>query len=223
MTQSYDHKGVTITPLPGGFYELQHASLEEPVRERGKEKAEQRADDIIAGLPPVDSEGHIAPQGALPDDLTLPDPDLDQEPVAAPVDMAAVMEQMAKMQAHIEQLSAAGVRTVAETEGSQHIPVVAPARYVGEMAAADRKRIEKAGHKILKIILEENESIPPTGLFIGHNGKSYVIQPGIPVDVPDFLVSVLDDAVMSAPIVNSDNKKVVGYRDRLKYAYRRVE
>ncbi len=217
MTQTYEHKGVKITPLPGGYYELNHSSLKEPERERGKEKAEQRADEIAAAAASVDPDAHIT-QGDLPDDV----PQLEPEQQSG-ADMTAVMEQLKKMQAHIDELSAAGVRTVGQTEGEAREPLVAPNKYAGEMSKDDRKKLEKQGHKVIKIILEENETIPPTGLFIGHNGRSYMIQPGVPVDVPDFLVGVLDNAVTSAPIVNSETKKVIGYRDRLKYAYRRVE
>lgn len=221
MTDTYDHKGVTIAPQPGGFYELSHPSLSEPIRERGKEKAEQRADEIAAANPGVDPEGHIPPQNELPEAPP-------EAPPAPPPGDAALMQQMMQqmqaMQARIEELTAAGVQTV-RTEGDDTVDATlgAPLQYTGKMSSAARKLLEKQGHKVLKIVLEENENIPPTGLFLGHNGRGYMIQPGVPVDVPDFLVGVLNDAITSAPIVNPDTKKVVGYRDRLKYPYRQVE
>jgi hypothetical protein len=72
----------------------------------------------------------------------------------------------------------------------------------------------------VKIILEESEHIPPTGLFLGHNGASFVIQPGVPVSVPKEIITILDDAVMSSPITEPGTQNVIGYRDRMKYPYR---
>lgn len=76
--------------------------------------------------------------------------------------------------------------------------------------------------KRVKILLEENDDIPPTGLPLGHNGTSYVIVPGEPVEVPEFLLDILDSAVMSGPQVDPQTRRVIGYRDRLRFPYRRL-
>lgn len=102
------------------------------------------------------------------------------------------------------------------------IPLEAPRTYSGQMDPKVKKAFEAAGIKVQTIVLEENETIPPTGLFVGHNGRSYMIVPGEEVDVPDFLLNVLNDAVMSAPVVDSKTQKVLGYRNRSKYPYRLV-
>jgi hypothetical protein len=116
------------------------------------------------------------------------------------------------------------VTTVQATQAPpvDQVPHSIPRSFEGEMDAKTKKALKDAGISTSTIVLEENESIPPTGLFIGHNGRSYVIKPGEKVDVPDFLIGVLDDAVMSAPITDSSTQKVLGYRDRSKYPYRRV-
>lgn len=75
--------------------------------------------------------------------------------------------------------------------------------------------------RTVKIVLEENEDIPPTGLFIGHNGRSYLICCGAEVDVPLGVLGILDDAIVSVPIRDSGNR-VVGTRQRRRFNYRRV-
>ena len=79
-------------------------------------------------------------------------------------------------------------------------------------------KAEKAERKI-RIMLEDNDEIPPGGQFIQVNGRSFLLQAGVEVDVPTCVCDVLDHAVMSVPILDS-MKSVIGYRDRLRFPYR---
>lgn len=72
------------------------------------------------------------------------------------------------------------------------------------------------------IILEDNDDIPPTGLMVGHNGTSYLIVPGEPVHVPNFIIEILENAVTSHPVTDRNTKRVVGHRSRMRFPYRRV-
>jgi hypothetical protein len=72
----------------------------------------------------------------------------------------------------------------------------------------------------VRIVLEENDAIPPTGLFLAHNGKTFLLRPGEEVNVPEYLIQILDHAVMSTPVVDQDSGQVTGYRDRMRYPYR---
>lgn len=74
----------------------------------------------------------------------------------------------------------------------------------------------------VKIVLEENDDIPPTGLFLGLNGRGYLIRPGEEVSVPLGVKEILDHAVMSSPQIDPATKQVIGYRDRMRYPYRLV-
>lgn len=71
-----------------------------------------------------------------------------------------------------------------------------------------------------KIILEHNDEIPPTGLFVAVNGVGYNIVPGKEVDVPIPVIAVLDNAVRSRPVV--EEGRIVGYQDSLRFSYRNV-
>lgn len=77
--------------------------------------------------------------------------------------------------------------------------------------------------KRVTIVLEENDSIPPTGQFIGVNGKGYLLRPGERASVPEAILEVLDNAVTSTPVVDNYSKRVVGYRPKLRYPYRIVD
>jgi hypothetical protein len=75
--------------------------------------------------------------------------------------------------------------------------------------------------KRVRIILEENDNIPPTGQFFGVQGKGYVLRAGEEADVPISIIGILNTAVMSVP-VKDQGDRVMGYRDRLRFPYRVV-
>lgn len=76
--------------------------------------------------------------------------------------------------------------------------------------------------KRVRIILEDNPNIPPTGQFFGVNGRSYILRSGVPANVPPELIDVLDHAIESAPIVDPITLKVIGQRQKHRYPYRRL-
>jgi hypothetical protein len=201
MSSTYLYKGYTVDHLGGGYYRVTGPGVGEPEQLRGKEAAEARVDQLV---------------GASAED---PESVIPEQP-----DLAAAFAQ-AQAPADEPEEEAPSVTTVQMTEGIEpgRIPTgKVPNRFTGTLDKKQIKALEKVGVTTTRIILEESESIPPTGLFVGHNGRGYMIMPGEPVDVPDFLLGVLDDAVMSTPIVDSHTKKVLGYRNRSKYPYRRI-
>lgn len=74
----------------------------------------------------------------------------------------------------------------------------------------------------VRIILEENDNIPPNGLYLGLNGRGYLLRPGEEVNVPLGVIDILDHAIMSSPVVDPTTRQVVGHRNRMRYSYRRV-
>lgn len=120
----------------------------------------------------------------------------------------------------------------AETAGSlPQIPAPPPAAPVAKskQAAKSKQTVQKqvsAGEIItaaqterVNIVLEENDNIPPTGLFIGINGRSYQLVAGEEVSVPVEVLNVLDDAVEDVPRVDG-NRNVVDYRRKMRFPYR---
>lgn len=237
MSDAYEISGVKITPTGGGWYELTHNSLAEPEKVQGKETADARAAAIAKA---AEEGGSIPPQGDLPAapvDLSgakTDDQIADEKAASAKADadrakddeIAALKAKLAETEADRTKLQDAVAKvTTVVAEGApadNQVPLSVPREFSGQMDSKTKTALGKMGVNVTTIVLEESEHIPPTGLFIGHNGRSYMISPGEPVDVPDFLLGVLDDAVMSAPVTDSKTQKVLGYRNRSKYPYRRV-
>jgi hypothetical protein len=84
------------------------------------------------------------------------------------------------------------------------------------------KRKAPTRPETVRLILEENEEIPPTGLFVGLNGRGYLIRPGEEVTVPYGVAEILEHAVTSVPQMDPQTRQVVGYRDRMRYSFRRL-
>lgn len=87
-----------------------------------------------------------------------------------------------------------------------------------------RKRVvaESDENKRIKIILEENENIPPTGQFFGLNGTGYLLRAGEIAEVPQGIVDILDHAVQMVPVVDPITKQPVDHRPKHRFAYRVV-
>lgn len=85
----------------------------------------------------------------------------------------------------------------------------------------DGYEVNAFGERMFTIILEESDGIPPTGQFVGINGRSYVIRPGEEVTVPESVLEVLNDAVASVPRTDG-NGNVVDYRDKQRLPYRLI-
>lgn len=94
-----------------------------------------------------------------------------------------------------------------------------PAKKAKKPAKAPTTTAKSLG--LTKIILEENDDIPPTGLFLGVNGRGYLVATGVEVDVNASVLDVLNNAIMDAPQLNA-KQQVVGYRPRMRYPYRVV-
>ena len=94
-----------------------------------------------------------------------------------------------------------------------------------EVESKPRGRTKRAAKGIPDrtwILVEENDDIPPTGLYVGHNGTGYLIRAGEPVSVPTFLLGVLDAAVATVPVTDPTTRRIIGHRERMRFPYRKV-
>lgn len=96
-------------------------------------------------------------------------------------------------------------------------PAEAAPAPVAPLATVGGKQVEYK-----RIILEESENIPPTGLPVSVNGRAYIVQPGVEVNVPLGVLDVLRNAVVSMPVVSDQTKQVISYRDRMQYPFREL-
>ena len=195
MADNYMIGDVTVDPQGGGYYDLTTAAGAKH-RVRGKQAAEETARSLAT--PKGDAEAVMPVQ-----------PPFD-EAVAATTVPPTIQTTTVRIDESIP-------------APATHIPVgQVPNQFTGVMPEDVRGRLAQLGVTTSRVVLEESDSIPPTGLFVAHNGRSYMIRPGEEVDVPDFILEVLNNAVMSTPNVDPVTKRVLGYRSRSKYPYRRV-
>jgi hypothetical protein len=90
--------------------------------------------------------------------------------------------------------------------------------------AALQPRIKPIGlGQTIKIRIEENDNIPPTGLFVGHNGTGYLIRAGEEVNVPIGVKGILDDAIEYVSIIDPGTRRVVGTRRKLRFPYQVIQ
>jgi hypothetical protein len=76
--------------------------------------------------------------------------------------------------------------------------------------------------KTVRIILDDNENIPPTGQFFGLNGQSFLLKANVEADVPIGIIDILDNAVESKAIIDPLTRRVVGHTQKRRYSYQRV-
>lgn len=74
----------------------------------------------------------------------------------------------------------------------------------------------------VRIILEKNDGIPPTGQFFGANGIGTMLRPGVPADVLPSIINILDTSIMSTPVIDPMTLQVIGFEERLRFPYRIV-
>jgi hypothetical protein len=102
------------------------------------------------------------------------------------------------------------------------VPLESPQKRAARTRAANKAiKAVMSGKspETVRIQLEETDNMSPTGQFFGLNGVPYNLRPGEPAVVPVGLLNILNDAVMSVPIMNAD-QSVGGYKDRLRFPYR---
>lgn len=93
-----------------------------------------------------------------------------------------------------------------------------PVALKGAQGSLERSRPSMPPGRV-KITLEENDNIPPTGQFFGINGASFMLRPGVEVSVPAGIVDILDNAIMSVPVKDPNTLQVIGYRNKRRYPY----
>lgn len=101
--------------------------------------------------------------------------------------------------------------------------ILSPLEHIASNLVADdtpAAPLPDATERRVRIILEENDQIPPSGQFFGVQGKGYVLRPGEVADVPLSIIGILNTAVASSPVLDSATSRVIGYRDRLRFPYR---
>jgi hypothetical protein len=201
---------VTVQANGGGVYELSSSGLVTPIKVRGEEKALAQAEIL---------SGQI--QSGLPPQLIDDDQGGEQEFELAPED------ELAALMARVAELQAAGITVAVPNKHAavdQHHKRTAtvPDRLVKKLTDEEKAALAGAGIKTTRVIIDQTDAIPPSGLFVAHNGRTFMIQAGVEVDVPNFIIQVLNDAIMTQAVTDPETSRVIGHRNRLRFPYRVV-
>lgn len=199
---------VTVQSNGGGVYELTADALTTPIKVRGEEKAlataETISNQIEAGLPlqVMDDE----------------DDGYDDRELSPEAELEA-------LRARIAELEAAGITVAlpnphAAVDKHHRRNAAIPARLTKKLTDEQKAALADVGVKTTRIMIDQTDEIPPSGIFLGHNGKTFMLQAGVEIDCPDFLIDVLNDAVMTAAITDPETHRVIGHRNRLRIPYR---
>lgn len=202
---------VTVQSNGGGVYELSADALIDTMKVRGEDKAlataEQVSNQIVAGLP-----------------LQIVSADEDQDD---DVDELSPEDVLAALRARVAEMEAAGITVPvpnphAAVDQQHRRNAVVPGRLAKKMTSEQKAALAAAGVKTTRIIIDQTDEIPPSGIFVGHNGRTFMLQAGVEIDCPDFVIDVLNDAIMTAAVTDPETHRVVGHRNRLRIPYRVV-
>ena len=122
-----------------------------------------------------------------------------------------------------EARAAAKAKRLAEAAEAAKVVAAAPVVPDTPAPVAPVKEPEKR----VKIILQDSDEIPGDDhnkrVFVGHNGKSYYLRPGVEAEVPEGVLNVLNDAKYAVAEVDPNTRKLTGVtRDRLRFSFSRV-
>lgn len=73
------------------------------------------------------------------------------------------------------------------------------------------------------IRLEDSEAVPPTGLFVGLNGRGYLLRTSVPLHVPKGVLEILRNAKEAQPVFDPTTLQVLEWVERPKYQFSIVE
>lgn len=151
--------------------------------------------------------------GSNLDDAASPLP-----PMTPPGALPSVEEQLAALTKQMSALLAlqSGMMTLA----AGNIVKVSDDTLQAQAAAVELPQTP-ANVPRVRILIEDNDAIPPGGQFLQANGVPFLLQSGMEMDAPVSVLDVLDHAITSVPVTD-ENKNIIGYRDRLRFPYRVV-
>lgn len=96
--------------------------------------------------------------------------------------------------------------------------------YVQAQQGKDTAPAPQTVPRMRKIILDPHDDIPANGgLYVGYNGRQFLLPTNRAILVPQGVISVLDDAVLQVAVRDPDTMKFIGSRPAKRFQYRFTE